>query len=85
MDEAKFELKPCAVCGGEGKLKVELPDKEVLKVVGELPQDRWCDVECQKCYWGTNIYNTPEEAVDEWNRHDEILYGRQCHEWDEVK
>ncbi|MBQ8693724.1 MAG: Lar family restriction alleviation protein [Synergistaceae bacterium] len=78
MSEVK--LKPCAKCGGEGKLTVELPDKEVLMVVGELPQDRWCYVDCQKCYYGTNIFNTPEEAVEAWNRLDEVLCVRPKNE-----
>lgn len=62
MEEAEDEnapkpeepvLKPCPFCGGEAG----------ITAVGW----RWT-IKCDTCYVETELYETPEEAVEAWNR-----------------
>ena len=66
---SEIELQPCQWCGStEAKIIERLPKAEILAAVLTLPKDRWCYVRCLNCLNSTNIFGSPEEAAEAWNR-----------------
>ena len=51
-------LKPCPFCGGKADYYCEEYDSA----------DKGYNVECEKCEARTATYDTPEQAIDAWNK-----------------
>ena len=62
VNESQIDfLKPC-LCGSSVPPIVSAYRKELF-----VPND-WVHIKCPSCGWGTTIFATLEQAVDEWNR-----------------
>ena len=55
------ELKPCKKCGSKNWALWSASSADKNEPVGYY-------VECDDCLWETDIYNTAEDAIEEWNR-----------------